>query len=64
MQNPLAPLQARMKGRNLTDIARRAGISPSKIFGIANNPDHDAKISTLMRLDEALTKLEEEEKAK
>lgn len=63
MQNPLEDIQRRIKGRNKTELARRAGVASSKIFQIANDPSRDILVSTLMKLDAALTEMEEESRA-
>lgn len=63
MQNPLEDIQRRIKGRNKEELARRAGVARSKIHEIANDPSRDILVSTLMKLDAALTEMEEESRA-
>lgn len=61
MQNPLEHIRQRLVGRNLSEVARRAGMTQGKLWYLANSKGRDAKVSTLMKLDKVLTEMEAEE---
>lgn len=63
MKNPLHELQARLKGRDLREVARRSGSSVSRIYERANNPDTGMTITTLMALHKAMDEMDAEQEA-
>ncbi len=58
--NPLEQLESRLKGRNLSEVARRAGMAYDNVHRLAHGRNDDIYISTYIKLVEVLDKLDKE----
>ena len=58
MYDPLSELAQRLQGRNLAEVARRAGMAYDNIHRLAHRRQDDVYIRTYVKLLEVLDKMD------
>ena len=58
--DPLQHAEFRLKGKNLSEVARRAGMAYRTVLVIANGKAEDIYVSTYMRLMNVVDEMEAE----
>lgn len=58
--NPLEDLEKRLKGKNLSEVARRAGMAYDNVHRIARGKQEDIYIRTYAKLVAVLDEMEAE----
>lgn len=59
--NPIDEIQYRLKGKNLSQVSRNAGMAYKTVFNLAHGKVNDIYISTYQRLSVVLDKLDKKE---
>jgi DNA-binding Xre family transcriptional regulator len=52
--NPVDEIQARLKGKNLSEVSRKAGVAYTTVFYLANGKSDDIYIRTYHKIKTAL----------
>jgi len=56
--NPVDEIQARLKGKNLSEVSRKAGVAYTTVFYLANGKSDDIYIRTYHKIKTALDEIE------